>query len=63
MADSSKPASAATAAANREALSRYAMEDRQDFADRDRGFLAPLPDKLYAGGCRRTVVRRPAGRG
>ncbi|MFI9207852.1 MBL fold metallo-hydrolase [Streptomyces sp. NPDC053253] len=49
MADSSKPASATTAAANREALSRYAMEDRQDFADRDRGFLAPLPDKLYAG--------------
>ncbi|WP_329625281.1 MBL fold metallo-hydrolase [Streptomyces sp. NBC_01255] len=49
MADSSKPASTATAAVNREALARYAMEDRQDFADRDRGFLAPLPDKLYGG--------------
>jgi len=43
-----KPATRATAEANRAAAARYAMDDRQDFADADRGFLAPLPDKLYA---------------
>lgn len=40
-------ASQATAHANKEAASRYAMGDRQDFSDADRGFLAPFPDKLY----------------
>lgn len=42
-----KPASAATARVNKEAASRYAMDDRQDFTDADLGFLAPFPDKLY----------------
>ncbi|WUW23110.1 MBL fold metallo-hydrolase [Streptomyces sp. NBC_01463] len=43
MAYAPKPATPATAAINREAVSRYAMEDRRDFADNDRGFLAPFP--------------------
>lgn len=42
-----KGATPATAAANREAVARYAMDDRQDFADTDRGFIAPFPDKVY----------------
>lgn len=42
-----KGATPATAAANREAVARYAMDDRQDFADADRGFIAPFPDKVY----------------
>ncbi|MFE5912693.1 alkyl/aryl-sulfatase [Streptomyces wedmorensis] len=42
-----KAATPATAAANREAVARYAMDDRQDFADADRGFIAPFPDKVY----------------
>ncbi|WP_328867160.1 alkyl/aryl-sulfatase [Streptomyces sp. NBC_00304] len=42
-----KGATPATAAVNREAVARYDMDDRQDFADSDRGFIAPLPDKLY----------------
>ena len=32
-----KDATAATAAANREAVALYDMDDRQDFADADRG--------------------------
>ena len=48
MAYAPKDATPATAAANREALSRYDMADRQDFADSERGFIAPFPDKLYA---------------
>lgn len=43
-----KGATPATAAANEAAVARYDMDDRQDFTDRDRGFIAPLPDKLYA---------------
>ncbi|MER7672334.1 alkyl sulfatase dimerization domain-containing protein [Kitasatospora sp. NPDC096128] len=43
---SAKPATAATAAANQHATTRYAMEDRQDFADADRGLIAPLPGRL-----------------
>lgn len=43
-----KGATPATAAANREAVARYDMDDRQDFTDSDRGFIAPFPDKLYA---------------
>lgn len=42
-----KPATPDTASVNRAALSRYAMDDRQDFTDSDRGFIAPFPDKLY----------------
>ncbi|MEU2506616.1 alkyl sulfatase dimerization domain-containing protein [Streptomyces sp. NPDC007863] len=42
-----KRATPATAAANSEAVARYDMDDRQDFADADRGFIAPFPDKLY----------------
>ncbi|GHG28545.1 alkyl/aryl-sulfatase [Streptomyces zaomyceticus] len=42
-----KRATPATAAANSEAATRYDMDDRQDFTDADRGFLAPFPDKLY----------------
>ncbi|MEU9205054.1 alkyl sulfatase dimerization domain-containing protein [Streptomyces sp. NPDC048332] len=43
-----KGATPTTAAANRAAVAGYDMDDRQDFADRDRGFVAPLPDKLYS---------------
>lgn len=43
---SPKPATAATAASNREAVARYDMDDRQDFADADRDLIAPFPDKL-----------------
>jgi len=39
-----------TATANRDAVARYAMDDRQDFADADRGFLAPIPDGRVVGG-------------
>lgn len=39
----SKGASEATVQANREALTRYAMADRRDFADARRGLIAPLP--------------------
>ncbi|MGW4366880.1 alkyl/aryl-sulfatase [Nocardia takedensis] len=43
-----KGASAATAAANREAVHRYAMEDRRDFADARRGLIAELPGNVVA---------------
>ncbi len=42
-----KDATPATAAANREAVARYDMDDRQDFSDADRDLIAPFPDKLY----------------
>ncbi|MER2224145.1 MAG: MBL fold metallo-hydrolase, partial [Rhodococcus sp. (in: high G+C Gram-positive bacteria)] len=48
MCQTPKDATPATVTANREALSRYAMEDRQDFADADRGLIAPLPGKVVA---------------
>ncbi|MEU2678216.1 alkyl sulfatase dimerization domain-containing protein [Streptomyces sp. NPDC007107] len=41
-------ASRFTAEINRAARARYAMEDRADFADADRGLLASFPDKLYS---------------
>ncbi|MEU6846204.1 alkyl sulfatase dimerization domain-containing protein [Streptomyces sp. NPDC046716] len=50
-----KPATPATAAANREAVARYDMDDRQDFADNDRGFIAPFPDKIYAADGKRVL--------
>jgi alkyl sulfatase BDS1-like metallo-beta-lactamase superfamily hydrolase len=43
MADA-KPATAATASANREVLDRLPFEDRSDFEDAARGLIAPLPD-------------------
>ncbi|MFC9330009.1 alkyl/aryl-sulfatase [Kitasatospora sp. NPDC057015] len=46
MARISKPATPATATANREALAGYDMADRQDFADSARGLIAPLPCRL-----------------
>src|SRR5690242_6097594 len=42
-----KPASEQTARVNQEALARYAMDDRQDFVDVDRGLIAAFPDRLY----------------
>jgi alkyl sulfatase BDS1-like metallo-beta-lactamase superfamily hydrolase len=46
MAHAPKDATPATAAANRAAAARYDMADRQDFADADRGFIAPFPAPL-----------------
>jgi len=43
-----KPATDATATVNREAVALYAMEDRRDFADADRGFIAPFPGPIRA---------------
>jgi alkyl sulfatase BDS1-like metallo-beta-lactamase superfamily hydrolase len=40
-----KDATPATTAANREALARYDMADRQDFTDADRGLIAGFPDR------------------
>ncbi|MFI8483619.1 alkyl/aryl-sulfatase [Streptomyces rubrogriseus] len=48
MVDHAKPPTPATVAANRAAVSRYAMDDRQDFADNDHGFIAPLPGQVKA---------------
>jgi alkyl sulfatase BDS1-like metallo-beta-lactamase superfamily hydrolase len=48
MAYEPKPATARTTAVNREALARYAMDDRRDFTDNDRGFLAPFPDTVQS---------------
>lgn len=41
-----KPATAATRAANHAAVDRYAMDDRRDFADADRGFIAPFAEPI-----------------
>src|SRR6478736_5089998 len=41
-----KPATSATAVANREALARYDMDNRDDFVDADRGLIAALPGKV-----------------
>ncbi len=38
-----KDATTATVQANREAVALYAMDDRQDFEDAERGFIAPFP--------------------
>lgn len=45
-----KEATPATAAANRDAVARYDMADRQDFADADRGFIAPFPGPVVGAG-------------
>ncbi|MGC5165996.1 alkyl/aryl-sulfatase [Luteimicrobium sp. DT211] len=39
-----KAASQATATANQDVTALYAMDDREDFADADRGFIAAVPD-------------------
>jgi alkyl sulfatase BDS1-like metallo-beta-lactamase superfamily hydrolase len=49
MSHTPKDATPATAAANREAVGRYDMDDRQDFADAKRGRIAPFPGKVAAG--------------
>jgi alkyl sulfatase BDS1-like metallo-beta-lactamase superfamily hydrolase len=41
-----KKATAATAQTNRDAVALYAMDDRQDFQDADRGFIAALPGQV-----------------
>ena len=41
-----KEATAATAQANRDAVELYAMDDRQDFQDAERGFIAPFPGQV-----------------
>ncbi|HEY7054065.1 MAG TPA: MBL fold metallo-hydrolase, partial [Mycobacterium sp.] len=38
-----KDATSVTAQINRDAVARYDMDDRQDFADADRGLIAELP--------------------
>jgi alkyl sulfatase BDS1-like metallo-beta-lactamase superfamily hydrolase len=38
-----KDATPATVTANREAVALYDMDDRQDFADADRGLIAGIP--------------------
>ena len=48
MPNAPKNASAATATANRDALARYDLGNRQDFADADRDLIAPLPGKVVA---------------
>jgi alkyl sulfatase BDS1-like metallo-beta-lactamase superfamily hydrolase len=56
-----KGATPATATANREAVSRYDMADRQDFSDADRGLIAGFPDRSDARRtppCRRARWRR-----
>ena len=40
-----KDATPATAAANREAVALYDMDNRQDFADADRGHIADFTDQ------------------
>jgi alkyl sulfatase BDS1-like metallo-beta-lactamase superfamily hydrolase len=46
MASEPKDPTAATIAANREAISRYPMADRRDYVDAERGFVAPLPEPV-----------------
>jgi len=42
----SKPATPATAAANTAAVAKYDMDDRQDFADADRGLIAEFTEPV-----------------
>jgi alkyl sulfatase BDS1-like metallo-beta-lactamase superfamily hydrolase len=42
-----KPATSATSEVNRVALAQYAMDDRADFTDVGRGFIAGFPVKLH----------------
>jgi alkyl sulfatase BDS1-like metallo-beta-lactamase superfamily hydrolase len=39
-------AAPATVAANRDAVALYGMANRQDFADAERGLIAPLPEQV-----------------
>ncbi|WP_216911572.1 alkyl/aryl-sulfatase [Nocardia noduli] len=48
MADSTKPATEFTADVNAAAVAKYAMDDRADFYDVDRGFIAEFPPQLYS---------------
>jgi alkyl sulfatase BDS1-like metallo-beta-lactamase superfamily hydrolase len=45
-----RDATHATATANHAAVARYDMDDRQDFADTDRGLIAPLPGQVTGTG-------------
>ena len=47
MCQNHQDATPATVTVNREAVARYAMEDRQDFVDADRGLIAPLPGEVF----------------
>ncbi|MFC8732881.1 alkyl/aryl-sulfatase [Luteimicrobium sp. NPDC057192] len=51
-----KGATAVTAAENRDAVARYAMDDRQDFPDAERGFIAPIPGDVLRGDDGHTIV-------
>ncbi|MGW4369355.1 hypothetical protein ACWEKT_27305 [Nocardia takedensis] len=41
-----KDATAITAQINRAAVAKYAMDDREDFTDAERGLIAELPEKM-----------------
>jgi alkyl sulfatase BDS1-like metallo-beta-lactamase superfamily hydrolase len=49
MAYEPKAATQVTAQQNRDAVALYDMQDRHDFADADRGFLAAIPDGRVVG--------------
>jgi len=51
-----KPATAQTKNANAEVLNRLAFDDTKDFADAQRGYLAPLPDKGIVKNAKGNVV-------
>ncbi len=42
-----KDATSVTAEINRAAVAKYAMNDRADFTDAERGLIAELPEKMY----------------
>jgi alkyl sulfatase BDS1-like metallo-beta-lactamase superfamily hydrolase len=44
-----KDATPATVRVNRDAVALYDMDDQQDFADADRGFIAGFPDGKVLG--------------
>ena len=48
MAQKTKPATTFTADVNKAALAKYAMQDRADFHDVDRGFIAGFGDRLVS---------------
>jgi alkyl sulfatase BDS1-like metallo-beta-lactamase superfamily hydrolase len=50
-----KPAEPAVAAANAAILSRLPFQDRTDFEDAERGFIATIPDALVTGPAGRVV--------
>jgi alkyl sulfatase BDS1-like metallo-beta-lactamase superfamily hydrolase len=51
-----KDATPATVKANRDAVARYAMEDRQDFTDADRGFIAGSRARSWARTARSSLT-------